>query len=625
VTTPIADPSWLAARCGLPGDTTAVNHAAQVAQFLAAHGITCVYAGNRAWTVASTGSSAGTQFFWIDPANLGSAIGWLPDYDVDQPVILPGGVTAIGRVEVAVQAIGAGADLKVTLYPDNGSGAPDTGSPIVSATVPAAHLLALAAAGSLASAGPLATSRSNTVLPGPDTTFAWTQPAVSVNGAATFATPVTSGNWTLFLGGFDATATAASAMVSSVQYLGGGAVSGAIPQQSLPQAAWYSAACATADAIVVAGGTNQASAHFASVWTAPWDPVAGTLGAWSAQQSLPAASVNAGMAAWNDTVYVAGGSTDGTNASAVNTVWWAAEQNGQVTAWSQGPPLPVPVIKPYVAVVGDWLIAAGGLNAAGTALTATWYSAIAADGTPGAWQPGPALPDPAYAFAPNWNLLATDSAVIIISGTTTGGAASFCTQVLSVSADGPAPEWQLLDYTLATSFGEYQVAAYPSGGAGEWEAFGFQPASYSSAALLPVPLISVPLPASGLTPGSTYHLVFHQSGGDALNNYVQLGELGAATPPAPWLYSVRGSGGPWVSHANRAVCLSVYDQAPGGPVLHLHEDAGAKVTTLVNASASGYLIGACEGTAFADGTILAAVTQVTYDTAGLPSGTVQLA
>ena len=594
MTTPNADPAWLAARCGLPGDTTAVNHAAQVAQFLAAHGITCVYAGNRAWTVASTSSATVTPFFWVDPANIAGGFGWLPDYDVDQPVILPGGVTAIGRVEVAVQAFGAGADLQVTLYPDS-AGNPNLASPLASATIPAAHLLALSAAGSLASAGPLATSRSNTTLPGNTASAAWTQPAVSINGAGTFATPVTSGNWTLFLGGFDATAGAATAMVASVQYLGGGAVSGAIPQPALPQAAWYSAASATTDAIVVAGGTNQASAHFASVWTAPWDPAAGTLGAWSAQQSLPAASVNAAAAAWNDTIYIAGGSTDGTNANAVATLWHATEQNGQVTAWSAGPPLPAPVIKPYLAVVGDWLIAAGGADTSGTALTATWYAAIGGDGTPGPWQPGPQLPAPAYAFAPSWNLIATDSAVIIISGTTTGGASSFCTQVLAVSPDGPAPEWQLLDYTLG-AYGTFPAAAYQSGGDGEWEIFGFFPTGYTSATLLPVPFISVPLPASGLTPGNTYHIVFRQSGGDALNNYVQLGELTAATPPAPWLYSARGSGGPWSSHASHAIAVSVYDQAPGGPVLHLHEDAGAKVTTLVNASASGYLTGALEAT-----------------------------
>lgn len=620
---PVSDPAWQAARCGLPGDTTAVNRSAQVAQFLASHGVTPVYAGARVWTVASTSSGVGTQFFWLDPATVPGGFGWLPAYDLDQPVIMPGGVTAIGRIEVAVQAIGNGADLQVTLYPDS-SGNPNLASPLASATVPAAHIAALSATGSLASAGPLATAASNTAFPGSGVTAAWSQPAVSLNGTGTFATPVTSGNWTLFLGGFDATAVTAIAQVTSVQYLGGGAVSGAIPQPSLPQAAWFMCAAATPDAIVAAGGTGTGGA-FANVWTAPWDPATGTLGAWSAQQSLPAVNVSAGMAAWNETVYVTGG-TPSTGASAVAAVWYAAVANGQVTSWTAGPPLPKPLSKPYTAVAGNWLIVAGGVDASGTALSATWYSAINGDGSLAGWQAGPPLPAPAYAFGPAWNLIVTDSAVTISSGTTTGGAASVCTQVLAVSPDGPAPEWQLLDYNLTPAAGDvYQAAAYPSGNPGEWEAFGFIPASYTSAALYPVPVISVPLPASGLTPGATYHLVFRQAGGDALNNYVQAGELGAATPPAPWLYSVRGSGGPWSSHANRAVAVSVYDQSATGPLLHLYEDAGARLTTLVQASASGQLLGVCEATQFADGTMLAPVTQVTYGPTGLPSGTVQLA
>ena len=40
---PAAAVTWQAARSGLPADTAAVNHAAQVNQFLAAHGITVVY------------------------------------------------------------------------------------------------------------------------------------------------------------------------------------------------------------------------------------------------------------------------------------------------------------------------------------------------------------------------------------------------------------------------------------------------------------------------------------------------------------------------------------------------------------------------------------------------------
>ena len=597
MTTPIVDPAYQAARNGFPGDSTAVNRAAQIGQFLASHGVKPVYQGNRVWTVAAAGSTTPTDFYWLNQAAIaGGAPGWLPEYDVDQPFIAPSGMTAIGRVAVAVQAAGNGADLQVTLYPDNGSGDPNLASPLASTVIPASHITQLSAAGSLASAGPLQASRYNTCYLGPGTSTPWTQPAVSLNGAGDYATPVTSGNWTVFIGGYDPTATAAVATVAAAQYLGAGSLSGAVSMPSLPQAAWYVLTAATADTLIAAGGTTTAGA-VTNTWTASWDPSTGTVGSWSAQQALPAKNVSGAMTAWTDAsgneyAYVIGGSTSVT-ADATASVWQASVSNGQITAWTAGPPLPQPLIFPYAAVVGDWLIVAGGQNTSGTVQAATWYAQIGSGGVPGPWQAGPALPQAVFANGPGWNLAVTDSAMIIVSGVAPGSIASTAAQALAVSPDGPAPAWQLQDAGLGV-FGGYQVAAYPSGFPGQWEAFGFQAASYASATLYPVPLVSVPLPVTGLTPTDTYHLVFHQASGDALNNYLQLGEMSSATPPGPWLYSTAGSGGPWSSHASHAVAVDIYDQTPGGPPWHLWQDSGARITTLVNGSASGLLLGVAE-------------------------------
>jgi hypothetical protein len=597
---PVVDPSYQAARNGFPGDLTAANHAAQVAQFLATHGITPVYAGNRVWTVATEDSISETVFGWVNPADIGGA-GWLPEYDADQPVTLPAGTTAIGRIQVAVQAAGNGADLRVTLYPDNGSGQPLTASPIASATVPASHILGVSAQGSLASAGPLATARYNTAYAGPAANAPWTQPAVSLNGAGNFSTPVTSGNWTLFLGGADNATGDAVGTVSAVQYFGGGAISGAIEIPPLPQAAWYMPATATSDTVIAASGTNQAGAAFTNVWTASWSPSSGAVGAWSAQQALPAAAINGTMAAWGTTVYVIGGTTAIGDANATASVWYATEQNGQISAWSAAPPLPQPVVSPYAAVVGNWLIVAGGQNSSGTPLAATWVAAINGDGSLAGWRPGPALPEPGYAATPGWNTAVTDSAMIIISGFTTSSLASPYTQILAVNADGPAPEWQLQNWAGST-YGEFQSAAYPSGAPGQWEIINFHLTSYDSAPAYTVPLISVPLAASGLTPGDTYHLVFHQAGGDAENNYLQLGEMTASAPPAPWLYSARGSGGPWTARTGHAITVNVYDETPSaGQPMHLYSDSGARITTLVHAPAGGQLLGVMESTALPAG------------------------
>jgi hypothetical protein len=378
-------------------------------------------------------------------------------------------------------------------------------------------------------------------------------------------------------------------------------------------------ACATADTVIFAGG-QSGSAHLATAWTASWDPSTGTVGAWTAQSPLPSAVVSGGMAAWGSYVYVAGGNTADSDATSTAGVWYASAVNGQVQSWEAGPSLPVPVSSPYLAAVNGWLIAAGGVNASGTALTAVWYAPIQADGSLGAWQAGPSLPVPAYAYSPGWNLAVTGDALVIVGGSTTGGAGSGFTQALTVTADGPAPAWQTPD---CFSSGTFQVGCYPGAAPGAWQAFSLHLAAYDSVDLFPLPVISVPVPASGLTPGATYHILCHQDGGD-LNDYTSIAldpdALSDAALTRP------SGGGSWTTLPDTyAVIGSAWDQAPGGPLLHTWEDSGARITALVYGSASGQLLGLCEATAFPGGTMLAAVTQVTYNAAGQPSGTVQLA
>jgi hypothetical protein len=604
MTTPIADPAWLAARTGLPGNSAAVNEPSQVAQFLAAHGITPLCQGDQ---IVTPGGAA--DWNGVDWVILGVS-------DVDQPFAMPAGKTVIGRVTLPLSPAGNGADVTVSLCADSG-GSP--GTVIASTRVPASWIAQLAAPSGLGTGGPLATAQSNTMMFGAGATTAWAQPAVSLNGSGNYAAPVTSGNYTILLGGYDATASAAVATVATIAYLGGGAVSGPVPQPSLPQAAYLGMAAATADTVIFAGGAAGAS-RFANVWTASWDPSTGTVGAWTAQTSLPAAVVSGGMATSGTEVYVAGGNTADTDATSVAAVWYASAVNGQIQSWTAGPALPQAVSGPYVAVVNGWLIVAGGQNASGTALTAVWYSPIQPDGSLGGWQPGPALPTPAYALSPGWNLAVTGDAMVIVSGPTTSGASAY-TQALTVTADGPAPAWQSMLVYNAT--GDFQTAFYPGSPAGSWEVFNLHLTSYDTIPLVPLPLISVPLPATGLTAGGTYHILLHQDGGD-LNDYTAVGLDPSALPTAA--QTRPNGGGSWTGLPDGyAVIAGVCDQTPGGQVIHTWEDSGARITTLVYGGAYGPLMGLCEGTAFADGTMLSAVTEVTYSSSGQPAGLVQLA
>jgi hypothetical protein len=505
VTVPAIDPQWTAARNGMPGDLTAVDQATQVAQFLASHGIAAVYQGTRQVAPAASGATSAAAFSWLAPDDTG----WLAEYDVDQPFVLPAGVTTIGRIKVACLPIGAGKGLQVTLYPDNGSGAPNLTAPIVSTTIPADHITAVAAPQGLDSGGPLATAASNTLLAGAQGTTAWTQPAATINGYPDYATPVTSGNWTLFIGGLDPVTSEAVAPVSAAQYLGSGGVSAAVPQPALPQGLGLPAAVATTDTIVVAGGATTSSFATTGVLTASWDPSAGALGAWTAQTALPAASIYAGMAAHGTTVYLVGGSP--TASTPVATVLVADATNGQITAWNAGPPLPQAVNLPFTAVVGNWLIVAGGELTASpsSVISAVYYAPINADGSLGSWQTGPALPEPACAVSSGLCQAVTDSAIVLV-GAYLGGAPTTAIWVLTVTEDGPAPEWQVQNWNTGSYLGP-QVSAYPSGLAGQWELVSFENTSYVTGTLTPVPMISVPLPASGLTPGNTYHVLIRQA------------------------------------------------------------------------------------------------------------------
>ena len=612
---PASSGPWSAARAGLPGDSSATNWASQAGQFLTSHPLVPVYPGNRIWDVATVSTGVSGAFSWLGQ----NSLGWLPAVNLSQPFTMPSGSTAVGRVQVPVQASGNGADLQVLLCADNGSGAP--GSPLASAVIPASHIIQSSAAGSLAAAGPLALAGHNTSLVGTYQTGPWTQPAVSANGAGSYATPATSGNYTALIGGWDSTANAASGYVATIAYQGS-SVSGGITQPSLPQAAWYACAAITADSVVVAGG-KSATAEYATVWTASWTPGTGAIGAWSQQTALPAANVYGAACSWGTQVYVIGGSPTGLAAGAVNTVWTASSQSGQITGWTSGPPLPQALMQAYAAVVGNWLIVAGGTSPAGAAVTSTWYSAINADGSLAGWQQGPALAPAAAAWGPGWNLAVTDSAVIIVSGFAGGSSFSPYTQVLSVSPDGVAGAWQVQDWSGST-YGAFQCAAYPAGPSGQWRVFNLHVNSYDMATLGPVPLVSVPLPVTGLTSGGKYHIVLRQSGG-SLNDSLAVGV--EASSGTGYLYQERAPDATWMQSYGAQVAMNVCDATAAGSALHLVQDSGAGLTTLIRDSASGLLVGVMESAAFpteSPESSLGTVTQVQWS-GGYPTGLVNLA
>jgi hypothetical protein len=603
---PSAGPSWLAARTGLPADPAAVNRPAQVTQFLAAHGITAVYAGTQ---IITPSGNVGYGYGDIDWADLGVS-------DVDQPFTMPGGETAVGRVTVPLSPAGNGADVTVSLCADSG-GSP--GTVIASARIPAAWTAQLAAPAGLP-AGPLATAQSNTLRLDDVTSVPWASPVTSP-GSPALPTVTSSGNYIIQAGGQAGGAEAASAF--TVGWDGGTAIGTVLPQPAVPQPTGLGALIATPDTLVLAGGQPTLSTVTADVWAASWAPDTGIAGAWTAQAPLPQALWGAASAVSGGTVYVIGGAHTAAGAPGTS-VYYATVSNGQLTGWSAGPPLPAARYDMFAAVVNGWLVAGGGGDLSGY-YAGVWYAPLGPDGTPGSWLPGPPLPA-ASVIQGGCCLAVTDSGIVLFSGSGPLGPV-YLAQSLAVTADGPG-QWQqqALNPSLIPGVnpGNNPAAAFALT-AGTWQLIAIQPGqgTYCTGVLASVPVISVPLPATGLTPGGTYHILVHQDGGD-LNDYAQValdpGALAAAAQARP------AGGGPWTGlPGTYSMLAGVFDQTPGGQLLHTWEDGGARITAMVYGSAYGQLLGLCEATTFTDGTMLAAVTQVTYGSTGQPAGLVQLA
>ena len=402
-------PAWQPAKNGFSNDLNATDASAQVNQFLGTHNITPIYKG-----LALVTPKGGEQLFALTGSSR-------PTFDLSQPFTLPGGHTSIGRITFPLSFSGNGADVLVSLYPDNGSGSPDTTTLLSSTLIPASWITSLGAPEGLAAGGPLATARSNTLYAtgGADSGVPanpWTAPAGGPSGGGSqYASITTSGNYLIMAGGYLAGTPAAS--VNTVQYTGGLTIGNPVSQPALPNGTYYGALAATTSSLVYAGGTTATATSTAAVWVASWSSASGQVGTWSSQPNLPTALQEAGSATFGDTVYVVGGQ-DPTASILYTTVYQTTVNNGQITAWTTGPPIPKAVKEPAVAVIGNWLIVAGGNTATGSGNVpsgSVYYSRINADGSLNNWQTGPNLPTPVNMFSPGWDyaLLSEDSSVSV--------------------------------------------------------------------------------------------------------------------------------------------------------------------------------------------------------------------
>ncbi|MHA6764671.1 Kelch repeat-containing protein [Streptacidiphilus sp. PAMC 29251] len=497
--------------------------------------------------------------------------------DLGQPFTMSG--TTIGRVAIPVLPAGAGADMLVSLWPDNGSGNPNTsGNPLASVSLPAAVLGQLAAPQGLTAAGRLASANYNSgYLSGGVTTSPYPVPAAGASGVSVTSSFACSGNFAVSVGGQDPSTSAATAGVNTFEYVGGGALAPPTPQQSLPVGTNGAAvAIANGFLVVIGGGTGVASATVvSSVWAASWDGNTGSIGSWSAQAALPAVSQLGSMVGYGEYVYYIGGNTGFAFQAAT---YYAQVNNGQISSWLTGPPLPVTLMSPMTAAVNGWLFVIGGVISSLAVVSTVYYAAINADGSLGPWQTGPALPAANQAFGPGFDLAVADDLIVIIGGAGTGGLSLSTVTVLAVTAAGPGDNWVSSNWG-GTRF--FPVFAFGTGG-GSYDIVAVNlnavPTQTESSTLVSVPVVSVPVNATGLTNGSVYHIVLQQHQTGTASDYLSWPVLPGALPiSGEW--SQRHSG-TWTNLVGYSMPIAVYSASATGDLYHLAaEPNGQNVTS----------------------------------------------
>ena len=577
----------------LNGDNSHLNatqSAAHVNQLLGAHPGQTIYNG----AGINTPLHGGQNFTWFNPGQ---------NTDVSQAFTMSG--TTIGRVQVPLLPVDNGGDVLVTLCP-NSSGSPNINAPIASTRVPAAYLTQVAATTGLTQGGPLATEVNNqTFLTGGLATPSYAPPAIDGGGVSPFSAYTSDSGYLITVGGRQTGGSGLSLPnVATTLYAGGSTINPPVPQPSLPVGLELATPVVCNGSLVVLGGF--AAANGSTVYTASWNNATGTVGSWSLQTPLPQVTNKAGGAASGQFVYCVGGIT-GTSPE-VNTaaVWMNTVTNGQVGGtWTGLNSLPVAIAAPFSCVINGWLFCIGGDDNAFNTLTSTYYTQIQSDGSIGPWQTGPVMPTEADAGNVGFNFTVAGDYIICI-----GGDIAQPVMTLAVTANGPASYWRQSDWVNPTGFQSFTVTTVDNGD-GSFGVMALQPSGSSVLAstttMTPVPMISVPLYATGLTNTGTYHIVVQSVESESASDYTQIGLIDSAgtgvTPAytASALKSNRWSGSWSTIASGTCMPMQVYDASIKGRPIHTWREPDPQFNVAQNWSSllynnMGLMYGAAEMT-----------------------------
>jgi hypothetical protein len=551
-------PSWQAA----VADGDQVRSSDAINQLLGAHGIAPRYEGT---PLVEIGGNYG---LWDRMLNdLTGAQIWY-----EQAFVMPAAQTTIGRIEMPlITRSGAGADVTVELHADSGG---DPGTLLASITIPRA-LLNLG----VDAAGQVVVRQTAPAQIAPGNFFAWTNNYLPANlpsgsqakwqyAAATSLTHV------VVAGGVNQSGTSTpTPQVYSAAFLGDELgpwmrgpdlpVSSGVAQLGLAVEQGY---------LIAAGGTTDGSAPLTGVYAARLDGT-GEIGAWQDQPNLSTGVRGCGIASdGQGHVFVAGGWTGVSTVTA--GVWMSTVSNGQLSAWQQLTPLPIGVAFHAMGFVNGWLVVAGGNNGSGQ-IGNCWIARVNTDGTIGAWR---ALPSISNAGLVAGGALG-DSFLVY-------GAVGVDMRMLTITPEGDfSPQWVRQPFTQPQWT---QFISWPATTPGRRNVvvLGALATNGAKTQIGTWPLVSVPLAASGLTAGATYHLVVKSSNADATHvpgvQVVSGAFLADGSSPAgPGRFST-DSGATWASlGSGTAIPIRIYNQDVAGQLIHLPEDGTARWTCLV--------------------------------------------
>jgi hypothetical protein len=570
----MATPVWQGGQAGLLGTAAAIAPSAQVNQLLGAHANQLLYQGNSILLPNGSGGPAwGTQ---------------LSTLDFDQPFTMSG--TNIGRVAIPVLAVGNGADLLVSLCSDNGSGQP--GTMIVQTRIPVSWITSFASVAGVQSPAsvvppveltnnPLALAQFNRFHMNAFHTTNWPYPTSGGGGPSTSPCSTCFSNYFIQMGGSSGSTYFNN--VFTIEFDTAGHLEQAIPQPPLPVATDGSAAAVVAtdtqgnNTVVFMGGSTATGVITTNVFTASISST-GTLSAWTTQTSLPVTNQFFGAAAYGQYVYMVGGSNPGLSSVYYNTV-----SNGQLGSWVQTTSLPFAQGFSYCVAVNGFLYVFGGFIS--STLNTSYYAPINANGSLGAWITGPTT-------LPVSTDLGNGNAVPSLGNYGVLGNGGGSLLLLSSTSAGPDNAWYGTNFN---SGGLYYAVDQVSDG--EWIYYGIFYTTYSYMNVTLAPTISVPLPATGLTNGSTYHILMQQVGGDA-SDYLRLNIDHSTFPGNPiGLTSARGAYTWSNSSGNTEVPLQIFDQTVTGQAWHTWEDSGVRISTFAFATTPDQrLLGLAEAT-----------------------------